>query len=433
MSDSTAGVESLLGRVRLLKDKYDALAAANGANFNIFEILDRETDEVHTHSAILANLLDPKGSHGQGIAFARLFPPLKDWGDDELKSAAVGAEVTVDSESRLDILIETDDSCIVIENKIHAGDQERQLERYHQYASSRGKPFKVYYLTLQGDPPSELSLGSLPDKCVKRLSYRDAVSDWLEVCVKEVALVPQIREILSQYRALVGKLTGKGQRNLTMELKDLLKQKQGDAYNFELAPAIAGAVTELSIEAEWTFWEALRASLLSPSDPGELLELDEQVSNAKQVTEDVLRTDHSAGKNRYGHGWTFRIVPELPHAPSGTQETRLRVGCDGWGWGTFSLIGVEHTADGWEWIACSEAKELVDWWSPRLAKLGWKPSDEWRLGWCYPRRNIDLRKNTALDTGVIRTFLHGDEITPLAEEIREAVRRLNGFGTSGQD
>ena len=433
ISDSAVGIESLLGQVRLLKDKYDALAAANGANFNVFALLGRETDEVHTHSAILADLLDPKGSHGQGVAFARLFPPLHGLNDDELRSATVGAEVTVDNDSRLDILIETDRSCIVIENKIYASDRKRQLERYHQYASASGKSFKVYYLTLLGDPPSKWSLGGLPDASVTCISYKKDVSDWLEDCIKEVALVPQIREILSQYHALVGKLTGKGQRNLTMELKELLEQPRGDAYNFELAPAIAEAYTELSIEAEWKFWDALCTRLVQPSESGVLLELGEIVSDAEQVSCGVLRTAYSASRGRYGYGWTFRIIPELPHAASGTQETRLRVDCDGNGLVFFGLIGVERTSDGWKLLSRSAARKLFDWWSPRLAELGVMSStDEWLIGWCYPKQKIDLRKTTALDPSVIRTFLHGDAISPLVDEIREAVHRLVGIGVAGQ-
>ena len=65
------GEEALLALVRVVAEKHEALAAASGQGFNLFEILKRETDEVHTHSAILAELLDPQGSHGQGPVFAR--------------------------------------------------------------------------------------------------------------------------------------------------------------------------------------------------------------------------------------------------------------------------------------------------------------------------------------------------------------------------
>ena len=49
----------LLKQAALLKDKIDALASASGESFNIFTILDRETDEVKTHSAMIADLLNP--------------------------------------------------------------------------------------------------------------------------------------------------------------------------------------------------------------------------------------------------------------------------------------------------------------------------------------------------------------------------------------
>ena len=56
------GTEALLALVRVVAEKHEALAAASGQSFNLFAILGRETDEVRTHSAILAELLDPTGS-----------------------------------------------------------------------------------------------------------------------------------------------------------------------------------------------------------------------------------------------------------------------------------------------------------------------------------------------------------------------------------
>ena len=44
-----------------------------GEFFNIFSILNMERDEVHTHSSFIAELLNPKGSHGLKDEFLRLF------------------------------------------------------------------------------------------------------------------------------------------------------------------------------------------------------------------------------------------------------------------------------------------------------------------------------------------------------------------------
>ena len=43
-----------------------------GENYNLFSILNIERYELK-HSALIANLLDPKGSHGCGDAFLRAF------------------------------------------------------------------------------------------------------------------------------------------------------------------------------------------------------------------------------------------------------------------------------------------------------------------------------------------------------------------------
>lgn len=51
----------------LQKERYH-----KGENYNLFSILRIEGSELK-HSALIANLLDPKGSHGCGDAFLRAF------------------------------------------------------------------------------------------------------------------------------------------------------------------------------------------------------------------------------------------------------------------------------------------------------------------------------------------------------------------------
>lgn len=117
------GEEAFLAQVRVLADKHEALAAATGESFNLFEILGRETDEVHTHSAISAEMLDPNGSHRQGPVFARLFAKRFGVRTEDIESARGSTEHTFAKGSRADIVIQTDKICVVMENKIHAGDQ----------------------------------------------------------------------------------------------------------------------------------------------------------------------------------------------------------------------------------------------------------------------------------------------------------------------
>ena len=44
-----------------------------GENFNVFNVLGLWSEEVRLHSAMLAELLNPEGSHGCGEAFLKLF------------------------------------------------------------------------------------------------------------------------------------------------------------------------------------------------------------------------------------------------------------------------------------------------------------------------------------------------------------------------
>ncbi len=66
-------LNSLLKEVKAIREKYEELSRLNGENFNLFDILDRRTEEVKTHSAMIAELLIPKGSHGLGDEFLKLF------------------------------------------------------------------------------------------------------------------------------------------------------------------------------------------------------------------------------------------------------------------------------------------------------------------------------------------------------------------------
>ena len=125
MKDEMADrISSLLKQIRLLKNKYEELAAVTGEDFNVFSILGVDTDEVRTHSAFLADLLNPQGSHRQGTAFLKLFLEMehKNFEPDEYKNLEtfqVRKEASTD-QGRIDILLEKEKvACIVIENKIY--------------------------------------------------------------------------------------------------------------------------------------------------------------------------------------------------------------------------------------------------------------------------------------------------------------------------
>jgi len=317
-ANSEARLESILDEVRVLKAKYDERAEVTGENFNVFSILDRESDEVKTHSAIIAELLNPQGSHSQGPLFLRLFlekllkdeiPKLKygedDLSDEYLKKFEVGVEVSFESfekkdgrermkRSQIDILIESDDVCIVVENKIYAEDQQRQLGRYYEYALDTGKNLGIIYLTLEGDKPEEFTLyGGNPNEfygegkispcrrlsedTVICLSYKDFIDKWLDNCIKEVARIPQIRETLHQYQMTVKKLTGQPiNKRYAMALKNILLEGK----NYNLISDLEFAISEAKFDLKCKFWSELENQLKARED------LNEKVKNLRYEVHD---------------------------------------------------------------------------------------------------------------------------------------------------
>ncbi|MBX2897903.1 MAG: PD-(D/E)XK nuclease family protein [Cyclobacteriaceae bacterium] len=220
-----------------LRKQYDKISQATGENFNVFRILNLATNETRTHSAFLAELLSPKGSHGQGSIFLKLFIEQLGIETFDYQSAVVEIEKFagyVDADylegGRIDIAIYDKNGWgIIIENKIYAGDQKNQLLRYHKYGKANFKNgFDLIYLTLYGNDPSAWSLGDEQSIAnlnseinLQSISYRDDVINWLELAKKEAANHPLLRETITQYINLLKELTGQTMNNqLTTEITE---------------------------------------------------------------------------------------------------------------------------------------------------------------------------------------------------------------------
>lgn len=190
-----------------------------GENYNLFSILSIERYELK-HSALIANLLDPKGSHGCGDAFLRAFFEI------ELKGTAYPFEsstppdscteyytgpIADDTGGRIDILVKSSHYGLIIENKIYAGDQDKQLTRYDNYGKETfgADGYLLVYLTLYGCDASKESTAtkSAEEVGYLRLSYAEDILRWLEQCVRLADNKPLVRESLNQYIRTIKQLT----------------------------------------------------------------------------------------------------------------------------------------------------------------------------------------------------------------------------------
>jgi hypothetical protein len=211
---NTFRLKHLLDQVKSLNDRYKKINELTGENFNVFRILKLESSEVRMHSAFLAELLNPNGSHGQRDTFLKLFLKSFCFKNNPIDSESCKVEVEKHTGfiredgtegGRIDIVItDNHNHQIIIENKIYAGDQANQLYRYYRYSPKAD----LIYLTLEGNEPSDLSKNELSIGIdFKCYSYAYHITEWLEECRKEVAVLPIIRESITQYLNLIKYLT----------------------------------------------------------------------------------------------------------------------------------------------------------------------------------------------------------------------------------
>ena len=190
-----------------------------GENYNLFSILSIERYELK-HSALIANLLDPKGSHGCGDAFLRAFfeialkeraYPFEDCTLPHSDTEYYTGPIAGDTGGRIDILVKSSHYGLIIENKIYAGDQDKQLTRYDNYGKKTfgADGYLLVYLTLYGCDASKESTAtkSAEEVGYLRLSYAEDILRWLEQCVRLADNKPLVRESLNQYIRTIKQLT----------------------------------------------------------------------------------------------------------------------------------------------------------------------------------------------------------------------------------
>ena len=243
---------NILNQVRIVSRKIKEQRIEKferGENYNIFNDLGFMSDEVHLHSMFLANLLNPKGSHGQRGKFLEAFLKMlqksfsaisADNLELDITNASVEEEKYIgrqtDSEGgRIDIYLTDGKHSIIIENKIYAVDQYHQMLRYWNYGMSQKgddteKSFVLIYLTLDGCSPSKESLGEdLKENDIVCLSYKNDIRGWLARCVELASRTPLVRETINQYISTIDILTNNVMED-NKELLDILcKEENLDA------------------------------------------------------------------------------------------------------------------------------------------------------------------------------------------------------------
>ncbi|WP_437274571.1 PD-(D/E)XK nuclease family protein [Sorangium sp. So ce375] len=157
------------------------------------------------HSALLAWLLDPQGRHGLGSSFleALLRRCASDPPTSELHLAQPALEVSR-GDARADIVVTAPGLCLVIENKVDAGEQHRQCDRlFESFGREPGALF--VFLSPSGRAP-ETATGSAQE-AFQKMSYADIASMLRDAMARAVGKGATVhgREVVSNYLATLNR------------------------------------------------------------------------------------------------------------------------------------------------------------------------------------------------------------------------------------
>jgi hypothetical protein len=262
-------VTDLLLKIHSVSDKIhqaDENARTRGERFNIFSVMGVNHYEL-AHSTIIAEFLDPDGSHGQGRTFldefldeifysvsCRFRKPwvMKSGTPFDSSSSKVYTEYDTD-DGRIDILIKNDaGQAIIIENKLYAADRPRQLKRYAEFAERQNWDYSIVYLTLYGSEASMQSAEGVDYVCI---SYCNEITEWLQRCIYDAVDKPFLREAFIQYSNLVKIIT-----HQDMETKFTEEVIRAMVDNAEAASIIC--------DAQQKYQEYVRDNILVPKLKG---------------------------------------------------------------------------------------------------------------------------------------------------------------------
>ena len=222
---------NFIKEISRVTEMYSRHRKLSGEEFNIFSIMSMESDEVFTHSALLAELLNPKGTHGLGKTPLELF--IKEFLDPDHKMNLDNAVCKKEDHigftnedktegGRVDIVVkDLEGNVILIENKIYASEQLNQLARYKKNYPKA----ELFYLTLDGKESDQNVAADDAPKLYRNLSYEKNIIPWISSCAELAYNKPMLREVLNQYIFLLKKLTNQ-------------------TTNIEMAEQIAEIITE---------------------------------------------------------------------------------------------------------------------------------------------------------------------------------------------
>lgn len=210
--EDESALKSFLTNIRCL-DELDEFTGS----VNVFDVLGMSRCEIR-HSNILAWLLDPKGSHGMGELFLRMFFQYlcEETGVDVFELLVGGWDTykVLREYKHIDLVIVSKERKIVvaIEHKVDSVEHDNQLSRYEETVKCDYQGYKQYFLFLSPD-------GREPSESNWRVMGYDKVLEVLRYCNEHANVDDVVKMLLSQYENLLRR-----EFMIDQKLKDVCNQ-----------------------------------------------------------------------------------------------------------------------------------------------------------------------------------------------------------------
>lgn len=257
--------------------RYEKEREKRGDQYNLFKVIHMTSNETSVHSAFISDLLNPRGLHGMGSEFLKLFieclpeESKKGIGSFDVDSAIVRIEYYIGEKTnshggRLDIIVLSRGQAIILENKIYAEDQDNQMIRYYNYAEENYRNnYSLLYLSLDGNVHDEDVTAHNKDYNLSinedffTISYKETIWEWLHLCQDKArnASNTLLEGGISHYINLIKILTHKDNTKMkeAKDIANILVSNQDAVRN--LGTIEKAICHQAKIELQRKFWKEL--------------------------------------------------------------------------------------------------------------------------------------------------------------------------------
>lgn len=281
ISDYKNFIENFKKTYEKYEKKLEKLKKQGESDYNIFNALYSNSDEVR-HTMFLQSFLDPEGLHYQGDLFLSEFVKACKIIDFELDTlnTRVYREYG-DMHNKIDIYITDGNKHIIIENKIWASDQNKQIERYIDIIKKEIKQdydkisdqdifnkMLVLYLTPSKREPKNNSLGEYKIQGnflvkanhkiqYKNITYEKEILEWIDKIKNKTENLncKELFVLFCQYEKVIKNIVNKGDEMENAELKKLIRK------NYETCIGIYNELDNVENEIVSEFLEYLYNAL----------------------------------------------------------------------------------------------------------------------------------------------------------------------------